>query len=79
MDVCYLDESLAGFLAQPRHDHAMSISNVVLQYSHVHELLLHLLLALVVQRDKVMRKTPVVGFVLRVQHEEDQIKPEKIL
>lgn len=72
-----LDKCLAGFFIQSGVDVGAGVSDVVLQHGHIQVLLLDLLLALVVQRDQVMRQASVVHLVLRVQHQEDQIKPER--
>lgn len=73
----YLDEGLAGVLAEPWHHGAVCVGDVVPEHRHVHALLLCLLLTLVVQGHQVVSQTPVIRLVLGVQHEEDQVKPEE--
>lgn len=74
MPISYLNECLAGFFVQSGVDVSASVCNVVLQHCHVQELFLDLLLALVVERHQVVSQATVVRLVLRIQHQEDQIK-----
>lgn len=71
-----LDEGLAGLLTQPWINVCPCIRDVVPQHGHVEELLLHLLLALVVQRHQVVGQPAVVGLILGIQHQEDEVESD---
>lgn len=70
-----LDQGLAGLLAQSRADVGPGVRDVILQHGHVQKLLLHLLLALVVQGHQVVGQPAVVRLVLGIQHQEDKVEP----
>ena len=72
-----INESLPCFVRQLGVDHASGEGDVISQVLHVHEGVLPVLSALVVERDQMGAQPPVKLLVLGVQHQEDKVKPEE--
>lgn len=72
-----MDKSLSSFFGELRVDVGSTKRDVISEISHVHKGLLFLHQALVVKGDKVSSQSSIKLLILRIQHQEDEIKPSE--